>query len=192
MLNTQDLPRVDRRTGEPFTVRLTRAWPPVPLTSGVNMPMTDPSRMRRHLAAALVLAAILSIAPIASAVTRGELAGNTAAAAAPARHRPAVCPIPWWRGSRFVRKLIVCAANHWHVPGGPARAVSIAWRESRFFPHAYNPSGAEGIYQHLRRYWPGRAAAYGYAGTSAFNARANILVTMKMVRRLGNWSPWRG
>ena len=84
----------------------------------------------------------------------------------------------------------MCAANHWQVPGGATTAVSIAWRESRFRADAYNPSGAEGVYQHMRQYWPGRAAAYGFPGASAFNARVNVIVTMRMVRRLGNWSPW--
>ena len=70
-------------------------------------------------------------------------------------------------------------------------ALYIADRESHFHPRAYNAwSGAMGVYQHLRRYWPGRAFAYGFRGWSGFNARANIIVTMRLVRRLGNWSPW--
>jgi hypothetical protein len=59
-----------------------------------------------------------------------------------------------------------------------------------FHPDAYNAgSCAKGIYQHLCAYWPGRASDYGFKGWSAFNARANIIVTMKMVRRYG-WAPW--
>ena len=70
-----------------------------------------------------------------------------------------------------------------------AMALAIADRESHFEPHAYNPSGCAGIYQHQLRYWPGRAAAYGFRGWSAFNARANIMVTMRMVH-LSGWGPW--
>jgi hypothetical protein len=71
-------------------------------------------------------------------------------------------------------------------------ALFIAWRESHYRPSAYNPSGAEGIYQHMRQYWPTRAATYGFPHWSAFNARANVIVTMRMVRAMGNWSPWGG
>jgi len=70
-------------------------------------------------------------------------------------------------------------------------ALYIADRESNFRPRAYNSySGASGVFQHLRRYWGARADAYGFDGWSAFNARANIMVTMRMVHRLGSWSPW--
>ena len=66
------------------------------------------------------------------------------------------------------------------------------WRESMFDPDAYNAYAcARGIFQHLCRYWPGRAYDYGFKGWSAYNARANIIVTMKMVRKHG-WSAWGG
>jgi hypothetical protein len=67
----------------------------------------------------------------------------------------------------------------------------VANRESDFEPRAYNSStGASGVFQHLRRYWPGRADVFGFGGWSAFNARANIMVTMRMVHRMGDWSHW--
>jgi hypothetical protein len=160
-------------------------------TAGVNEPMTQPIRMRRLVTAMLVLVTFLSTVHIADAVTPALQHGGVVSFPAPTespRHR--MCPIHWRRGPRYVRRLIVCAANHWQVPGGPTTAVSIAWRESRFRADAYNPSGAEGVYQHMSQYWPGRAAAFGFPGASAFNARVNIIVTMRMVRRLGNWSPW--
>jgi hypothetical protein len=70
-------------------------------------------------------------------------------------------------------------------------ALYVADRESEFRPKAYNGySGASGIFQHLSRYWPGRADAFGFGGWSAFNARANIMVTMRMVHRQGDWSDW--
>jgi len=153
--------------------------------------MTQPIRMRRFVTAMLVLVTFLSTVRVAGAVTPAFLHGGGMTFPAPTelpRHR--VCPIPWRRGPRYVRRLIVCAARHWQVPGGASTAVSVAWRESRFHADAYNPSGAEGVYQHLYQYWPGRAAEFGFRGASAFNARVNVIVTMKMVRRIGSWSPW--
>lgn len=99
-----------------------------------------------------------------------------------------ICPIDWRQSTWHVKQLIRCAAEHHGIL--PRKALYIAWRESRYQPGAYNPTGrAAGIYQHLLKYWPDRAADYGFANWSAFNARANIFVTMRMVRRYG-WDPW--
>ena len=143
--------------------------------------MTDISALRRHAVAALLIAAILTVA-----------SGPVSRAAEPegAYQVPAkICNIDWRKGTWQVKQLIRCAAAHWHVPGGAGTALAIADRESQFRPRAYNPSGCAGIYQHMLRYWPGRAADYGFTGWSAFNARANIIVTIKMVKR-GGWGPW--
>ena len=141
--------------------------------------------MRRHLVAALSIAAILSIVP-ASISGAAEL-GSRRQAQVPNK----VCNYDWRIGIFQVKQLIRCAATHWNVPGGAGLALYIAGRESHYRPNAYNPSGCAGIYQHMLRYWPGRAAAYGFRGWSAFNARANIIVTMRMVSRNG-WGPWAG
>ena len=99
-----------------------------------------------------------------------------------------ICPIDWRQSTWHVKKLIRCAAEYYGI--WPRKALYIAWRESRYRPSAYNEAGdAAGIYQHVLKYWPERAETYGFAGWSAFNARANIIVTMQMVRRIG-WSPW--
>lgn len=150
--------------------------------------MTHSNLKRHNLLVTLFLATTLLLAPTMSA------RASTTFETRRARGIPQqVCPIRWQRGPYYVRRLILCSANHFHVPGGAAKALAIAHRESRFNPRAYNSySGAEGIYQHLRRYWPGRAAAYGFRGWSGFNARANIIVTMKMVKHLGGWWPWGG
>ena len=72
------------------------------------------------------------------------------------------------------------------------KALYIAWRESRYRPSAYNAGGnAAGIYQHLLKSWPPRAEDFGFRDWSAFNARANIFVTMRMVKRY-SWAPWGG
>jgi hypothetical protein len=101
-----------------------------------------------------------------------------------------ICPIDWQRSAWHVKKLIRCAADYYGV--SRTEALYIAWRESRYQPSAYNPTGdAAGIYQHVLRYWPDRAETYGFPNSSAFNARANIMVTMQMVRSIG-WWPWGG
>ena len=158
-----------------------RAQLPAPPTAGVKMPMTNAIRPRRALAATLILTALFIASPgaRASAVT-----GDASYSFTPSK----ICAIQWRDGPLQVRHLIRCAARYYGV--NPDKAVTIAHRESMFDPDAYNAwSCAKGIYQHLCRYWPGRAYDYGFKGWSAFNARANIIVTMKMVRRYG-WAPW--
>ena len=145
--------------------------------------MTEPSKMRRHLVAALSITAILTIVP--ASASQAEVIGHHYQVPA------TICSFDWQKGIWQVKELIRCAALHWEVPGGPQMALSIADRESKFAPNAYNPSGCAGIYQHMLKYWPGRADAFGFPGWSAFNARANIIVTMEMVRRAG-WGPWAG
>jgi len=147
--------------------------------------MTHLTKTRRHIVAALCIAAILAIAPASSSGAAIPRAGRSSQVPA------SVCNYDWRKGTFQIRQLIVCAANRWPVPGGAAAALAIADRESNFQPGAYNPAGSAGIYQHLLRYWPGRAASYGFAGWSAFNARANIIVTMRMVNQ-GGWGPWGG
>jgi transglycosylase-like protein with SLT domain len=138
-------------------------------------------RTRRHVVAALTLTAILFLSPAvhSRAATSDEVNGVP----------PKICAFDWRRGPWHVKQLIACAARHWGVPGGVATALAVASRESHFDPRAYNPSGCAGIYQHMLRYWPGRARQFGFTGWSAFNARANIIVTMKMVHG-GGWGPW--
>lgn len=70
-------------------------------------------------------------------------------------------------------------------------AVAVATCESGLNPRAYNSSsGASGLLQQLARYWPGRAAAYGFAGASPFDPWANAMVSAGMVRDTGGWSHW--
>lgn len=139
--------------------------------------------MRRRFPAALLLAAMMTILPAASLMSTAEAREATV----PRR----ICRIDWRKGQWHVKQLIRCAENRWSVPGGASKALYVANRESNYRPKAYNSSsGASGIFQHLRRYWPGRADAYGFDGWSAFNARANIMVTMRMVHRMGSWSHW--
>lgn len=145
--------------------------------------MTYLMKMRRHMVAALSIAVILSIVP--ASVSQAATVGARRNAQVSAK----VCDYDWRKGTFQIKQLIRCAAEHWNVPGGADLALYIADRESHFHPKAYNPSGCAGIYQHMLRYWPGRAANFGFQGWSAYNARANIIVTMRMVHDDG-WGPW--
>ena len=99
-----------------------------------------------------------------------------------------LCPIDWRQGTAAVKQLIRCAASHYGVDQD--EALYIAWRESRYQPTAYNERGdAAGVYQHKVKFWSDRAVEFGSADWSVFDARANILVTMRMVTVYG-WEPW--
>ena len=153
---------------------------PAPSAVGVNH-MTTAIRFRCVLIATLIVTAIMTEFPASQGI-----AATGSLTKIPAK----VCPIDWRKDARHVKGLIRCAARHFGV--SVDKAESIAFRESRFHPHAYNSwSCAKGIYQHLCRYWPVRAREYGFNDWSAFNARANIFVTMRMVKRVG-WQPWGG
>ena len=144
--------------------------------------MTNAIRPRRATVATLILTALIVAFPVHASAATGEATYSFT----PKK----ICAIDWRAGRREVKHLIRCAANHWGV--NPDKALTIAHRESLFDPDAYNSwSCAKGIYQHLCRYWPERAYDYGFKGRSAYNARANIIVTMKMVRHYG-WAPWGG
>lgn len=152
--------------------------------------MTHLISKRHNLPVALLLTGLLLFAPAVSA--RASVPVHYHGHHHHHRVPASVCPIKWHKGPWFVKQMVRCAARHYHVPGGAAHALYIANRESRFQPHAYNASsGAEGIYQHLARYWPGRSTTFGFHGWSAFNARANIIVAMRMVKA-GGWGPWGG
>jgi hypothetical protein len=75
-------------------------------------------------------------------------------------------------------------------------ALNIAYRESRLNERATNPSsGACGVYQHLPEYWPGRRDAFNHArpnwnaAPSCYNARSNVLVSVRMMAN-GGLSHW--
>lgn len=97
-----------------------------------------------------------------------------------------------------MERLIACAVRLWPVAGGYFEALRIAHRESGYpwiWPWAYNPSGCAGTYQHMLRYWPGRVARWWnnswlWKTPTAFNPRANVVVTMRMVNAEG-WGPWQ-
>lgn len=97
---------------------------------------------------------------------------------------------------RRVARLIRCVFAENGIGGQASYAVTIADRESGLAPWAYNSSsGASGLFQHLRSYWPGRARALPsrqfprHPDSSVFNARANAWAAARMVRASG-WGAW--
>ena len=148
----------------------------------VIQPMTTMIRKCRALIAASLLTAVIMSFP--GVTTSQAMVQRDQARLVSTK----ICPIDWRASSWHVKQLIRCAAAHHGV--SESTALYVAWRESRYRPSAYNAGGeAAGIYQHLLKYWPERAADFGFKDWSAFNARANIMVTMRMVREYG-WGPW--
>jgi hypothetical protein len=76
-------------------------------------------------------------------------------------------------------------------------ALNIIDAESNGDPRAYNASvGAEGLFQHLSKYWKGRAAAAGFRDSNGlyatpYNAEANIAVSWYLANNSDPWDrPW--
>lgn len=103
--------------------------------------------------------------------------------------------------TRYVRgtRLVECVFEFLGMPEQISTAQYVARRETgnTYDPNAYNPSGCAGIFQHMLRYWRGRAIAFlplwrfpNRTTVSAFNALANVWVTARMVKA-GRWGPWQ-
>lgn len=134
------------------------------------------------------------IAAMAPLILSIFLTGPTSASAhlyAPHPPAGAVCDgIDWRQGPASVERLIRCTARTWQVPGGPDKAVSVAFCESRLDPSLRSESGTYvGVFQHSIRYWSDRAATYGFAGAPPTNGRANVIVSIRMAH-VGGWGPW--
>ena len=121
------------------------------------------------------------------------LAGTPAAA----HHLPGPCDFHRLDGEtiqHFAKRRIVCAVESFGpVPGGAARAVCIARRESGLIPTATSePTGQyRGLYQHDRDFWPSRYQKYTLPewklSPQALNGRTNAIVTIRMVVDMGTW-----
>jgi hypothetical protein len=138
--------------------------------------------VRRALSAALIGALLVpgAIATIG--------AGTASAAEVPKR----VCDFDWREGTWHIKRLIRCAAFRWDSPGTPLDAVAVARCESGLRPDAYNHNGYAGLFQQATRYWAQRAERWGQPDRSVFNARANVIVSVRMAAALGSWSAWAG
>lgn len=68
------------------------------------------------------------------------------------------------------------------------RAVRVAWCESRFDPEAVDVrTGAVGLFKHLPRYWPQRAADAGFAGADPTDPEASVAAAAWEVYEGGGW-----
>lgn len=135
--------------------------------------------IRRALVAALASASLLAPAHTAVATEVEEV---------PLR----VCDFDWREGTWHIKQLIRCAARRWNSPGSPLTALEVARCESHLRPAAYNSNGYAGLFQQSTRYWSGRADRWGQPDRSVFNARANVIVSIRMARALGSWNAWGG
>lgn len=135
--------------------------------------------MRRAFVAALASASLL--APT-------QMAAAQEAQIVPLR----ICDLDWREGTWHVKQLIRCAARRWNSPGTPRQAIRVARCESNLNPHAYSSGGYAGLFQQPSQYWPGRAGRWGQEGRSVFNARANVIVSIRMAHAYGSWGAWSG
>ena len=93
----------------------------------------------------------------------------------------------------FSKRLIRCAVTDFGpVPGGGARAICIAKRESDLVPTAESATGKYlGLFQHAAKAWDVRYQDYTKPSwalpTSALKGRTNAVVTIRMVVALGGW-----
>ncbi len=136
--------------------------------------MTRPTRWRRALVAALAASTLLAL-PAAQAQAHDRV-------------KDWVCDYRWRDSTYQLKRLIRCAARRWAVPGGPAKALAVARCESHLDPGAYG-NGNAGVFQQRVVYWPGRARTWGFPGVSAFNGRANVIVSVRMAHASG-WGAW--
>ncbi len=95
-----------------------------------------------------------------------------------------------------VKQAIRCAVDHWHVSGGPRKALSVARCESGFNEHDRNPvSSAAGVYQFLSSTWTAVKRHYRKVSRRfslsdrVLNARANVVLAIRYAHA-GGWSPW--
>jgi hypothetical protein len=151
-----------------------------------DLPIGGSARSRRDEAKTRKRSAIAILALIA-----GVLHGATPASAA------APCALRRLNGEsiqHFSKRRIVCAVQQFGpVPGGAARAICIAKRESGLDPAATSqPTGQyRGLYQHDRDLWPARYEKYTFPqwqlSPRVLNGRTNAIVTVRMVADTGTW-----
>jgi hypothetical protein len=105
------------------------------------------------------------------------------------------------RVERIVTRLIRCAATRWDVE--VTTSLRVAKCESSMWPWANNGGKFLGVYQHAASSWVDRVNTYlrprwfndrqwnrlHTTPGGAFLARANVIMSMRMVHQ-GGWSPW--
>lgn len=127
-------------------------------------------------------------------MTTTVLVGGVGVQNASAHHKPGVCDFHWARDGGYsawgVKQIIRCATENYWVPGGASKALSVARCESRYNPYARN-GPYKGVFQQASHFWTGRYREFGskYLDNAIYNARTNILVSIRMAHKLG-WSHW--
>jgi len=115
-------------------------------------------------------------------------------------------PSRWGAATERWRPLVA----RYFLPGDVEKALGLIRCESVGDPNAVShkewtvkPAGwtaetadewkAKGLFQHLPRYWPERAAAAGFPGASIFDPEANIAAAAWLVYKTpGGWGHWSG
>jgi len=111
-----------------------------------------------------------SASPVVSVATAATVAGPP----------PAPRPVEEWRS----------LVSAYFATSDVDKALGVISCESGGDPNAVNPiSGAAGLFQHIPRYWPDRAAAIGLPDASIFDPMANVAAAAWLVYTVG-WSPW--
>jgi hypothetical protein len=74
-----------------------------------------------------------------------------------------------------------------------AKALDVAWRESRYVATAYNGWCCYGVFQIYWTVHDGWLDDYGiYSSSDLFDARKNITAAYALYQRAGGWGPWGG
>ncbi len=89
-----------------------------------------------------------------------------------------------WLSQIQVRALV----SEYFTAADVNHAVRVAWCESRFDPEAINRrTGGIGLFQHLPKYWPERAAAAGFTGAEPTDPEASVAAAAWEVYHGGGW-----
>ena len=89
-----------------------------------------------------------------------------------------------WLSQVEVRELI----SAYFAPTDVNTAVRVAWCESRFNPESVDlRTGAAGLFKHLPRYWPERAAAAGFPNADPTHPDASVAAAAWVIYNGGGW-----
>jgi len=92
-----------------------------------------------------------------------------------------------------VPSTIRCAVDRWPVPGGKAKALDVAWCESRYDPKA-TTGKYHGVFQIGYSEWYSWLDRFPVMRDTwvrgIFHGRSNVLVAIRTVHRMHSWKPW--
>lgn len=123
---------------------------------------------------------------------RAETARRDAAIAETERQDryAAISAAAWYRLPDWLLPLVIDAADAFGI--NPTLLARIVVCESGGNARAFNPSGASGLTQQLRSYWPARARAAGLTDADVFDPWANLYVAaMMLTRGTSDWNASR-